>query len=283
MPTMSNSIQSGDVEHILDDKNDVQATVGQSEADRSAAEAAAEAAAASPETEETSDAAPPTPPDGQLSTAEAMLQVLGPAFARTPHFWRRLLFSSALQGAVMGFIGLGFLLGFNSLADRTWKTEAYDLGLSYNPQNSDPETDLDVFRLGQGRWWYVGLLSAAGFVVGAIKVVWIRLVGDFPQKIPGFVDDIVTMKSDDLLLPFPMMLCSIISIGCGAVVGPEVCRICCSSVTKRYFTRHRILIFERRRLLASVHCRFLPQLGRLGCHGNGVWNTCGTTVANRVD
>ena len=43
----------------------------------------------------------------------------------------------------------------------------------------------------------------------------------FLERSLRFLDDIRELHADDVFLPLPMLICSAISIGLGASVGPE--------------------------------------------------------------
>mmetsp|Transcript_35738 Transcript_35738/g.86328 ORF Transcript_35738/g.86328 Transcript_35738/m.86328 type:complete len:675 (+) Transcript_35738:167-2191(+) len=164
-----------------------------------------------------------------------LLEMIGPAYARRTQFWKLLLFSSTIQGVVLSLIALAYFLGFNGLAAVTWRNESYETAMKYSPYvssegdndddgNKDEVVDVnDVFGLGNGSWWYVGLLSLTGFCVGLIKVAWSVVMPNhkFPIHPPGLVDELKVLKSDDIPVAIPYMACAIISIGGGAVVGPE--------------------------------------------------------------
>lgn len=153
-----------------------------------------------------------------------LFKVLGPSYARNTHFFQALLCSSTPLGIFMGLVALGFFNAYTELADLTWHTDVYQQALAYNPETSTNTDVLDPVRFGNGEWWYVGLLAVAGLAIGTIKTVWTLCVPTemaFPQKPPGFLEDLQGLKAHNVLLPIPMLACSAISIGLGAVCGPE--------------------------------------------------------------
>jgi H+/Cl- antiporter ClcA len=152
------------------------------------------------------------------------LDLLGPAYARNAQFFRVLIFSSAFQGILLGAVALAFFNLYTALAQATWLRGEYEEALNFmtSDNGGDPGV-LDVLKLGNGEWWYVGMTTGAGLAVGALKVIWSALVPDhtFPEKVPGFLKEIERLKSHDLWLPLPVLATSAISIGLGGSVGPE--------------------------------------------------------------
>lgn len=167
------------------------------------------------------------------------LDLYGPAYARNWQYWKALLYSSCLQGFVLGALALAFVNYFTALYEATWKTGLYRAALSGSTQhipnnnasgsnNNDStsttsSTMVQPLLLGNGQWWYLPMLMGAGLCVGAIKCVWTYLLPThpFPDKIPGFIQEIAALQAEDVLLPIPILLASGISIGLGASVGPE--------------------------------------------------------------
>jgi H+/Cl- antiporter ClcA len=154
---------------------------------------------------------------------KAMLDLLGPAYARNTQYWRILIFSGAFQGILLGIIALAFFNLYTALAQATWKRGKYQEALSYNGGEDDDPAILDVLKLGNGQWWYVGMTTGAGLAVGALKVTWSALFPNhvFPHRTPGFLEDLQKLKSDDVWLALPVLAASGLSIGLGANVGPE--------------------------------------------------------------
>lgn len=68
----------------------------------------------------------------------------------------------------------------------------------------------------------MGLLSAGGAAVGLLKVLWTVLVRPFPAKPAGFLADVQNLSSDEPWEAIPILLCAMLSIGCGASCGPEM-------------------------------------------------------------
>jgi H+/Cl- antiporter ClcA len=168
----------------------------------------------------------PSQPQNEADHAEkdeqkATLDLLGPAYARNAQYWKVLVFSSAFQGILLGIVALAFFNLYTALAQATWRRGEYEEALNYQ-DGGDPAV-LDVLKLGNGEWWYVGMTTGAGLAVGALKVIWSALVPDhiFPERVPGFLKEIERLKSHDLWLPLPVLAASALSIGLGASVGPE--------------------------------------------------------------
>jgi len=180
-----------------------------------------------------------------VPTATILLGIIGPAFARKAQFWKSLLYSAGFLGVFLALVELAFFVAYTSLSEATWFTEEYNRALEYGAKSISPAalssiteqqgggtfppddvvdpSDLALLRLGGGHWWYVALLALGGLAVGIVKVAWTILpfTEAFPAKPPGFINDLYDLESHDMLLPVPMIVCSIISIGCGASVGPE--------------------------------------------------------------
>jgi hypothetical protein len=175
-----------------------------------------------------------------------LLHLFGPSYAREAQFWKACLFSCVPQGIILAFTALGFFNFYTWMAEQTWLNHEYEEALEITPPHGifefamssngnnfegedhesgeyDPK-QIDLFRLRNGPWWYVGLLAGSGLAVGLVKVTWNLIVPPryaFPQKVPSFLTDLRQLKAHNILLPFPMILCSALSIGLGAVCGPE--------------------------------------------------------------
>ena len=148
---------------------------------------------------------------------------MGSAYAVTPSFWVAVLFSGVLQGIVLGCVGLGFFVAYEELQNATWNDDMYSAALSSTSTGSENNDVQSVLGLGNGQWWYVGLLAAGGAAVGCVKSLWTILVGAaFPAKPAGFLQDLRDLKPDDPYECIPVLACSILSIGCGASCGPEM-------------------------------------------------------------
>lgn len=161
---------------------------------------------------------------GATSNMENFLEALGPAFALRRSFWLSLFYSSIPQGIVLACVALAFFNTYDALAQASWLTEEYDAALHFNI--SDENNNLDVLnpiRLGNGEWWYVGLISGAGFVVGLIKVIWNAAMPNhkIPKPLASFLVDIRELQAEDAWLPIPVLICSALSIGLGSSAGPE--------------------------------------------------------------
>lgn len=113
--------------------------------------------------------------------------------------------------------------------------------LSLPPIPSINPAILKPFQLGNGEWWYVGLMAGAGFAAGLIKVLWTKIFRrhPFPDKIAGFVKEIADLESHDPLLAIPVLLSACISLGFGASIGPKAPLGCTgtsfgTSISKRW-------------------------------------------------
>mmetsp|Transcript_15516 Transcript_15516/g.33527 ORF Transcript_15516/g.33527 Transcript_15516/m.33527 type:complete len:644 (+) Transcript_15516:142-2073(+) len=184
--------------------------------------------------------------------ATHLLEAIGPAYARRTQFWKAILWSSIPQGIIMGLVALAFFNLYVAISKATWLTDDYHHALQTGPENSfwedktagggegevgeddagvasdeqhgDEQGDpLRPLRLGEGPWWYVALLAGGGFAVGLLKVVWSRALPRhrFPRKVPGFLVEVRELRAHDVWLPIPILLCSGLSLGFGASVGPE--------------------------------------------------------------
>lgn len=151
-----------------------------------------------------------------IANMENVLEMIGPAFARDPAFYRSLFYSAIPQGVLLAFVALAFFNCYVALGRATWNSDTYGAALQGT-------ATLEPIQLGNGEWWYVGLLSGAGFVVGLLKVIWNTILPNhkLPKPLPSFAVDIRQLHAEDLLLPIPMLVCSALSIGLGASAGPE--------------------------------------------------------------
>lgn len=131
----------------------------------------------------------------------------------------------------MALIALAFLNVFDQLAKATWLTHEYEAALKAHPSSATEEDhgeeshgDIDILKIGNGEWWYVGLLAGAGCCVGLTKVIWTFLLfpsHPFPDKPPGLLQELSELRSHDALVSIPVICCSALSIGLGASAGPE--------------------------------------------------------------
>jgi H+/Cl- antiporter ClcA len=157
-----------------------------------------------------------------------MLDLLGPAYARSSKYWKAILYSAVLNGLFMGAVSLSFVLYFTELSNVTWHSGAYRAALEATSFGSDDadagaSSSVDPLLLGNGHAWYIGMSAGAGLIVGIIKCLWtyLRPSHPFPDKIPGFLKEVQELKSEDVLLSLPVLVASGLSIGFGASVGPE--------------------------------------------------------------
>jgi chloride channel protein, CIC family len=100
-------------------------------------------------------------------------------------------------------VALGVFGGFASLA----VLGVIDLGSGWY-------TDTSPGWFG-GHWWWVAITAAAGTAVGLI-----RQLSGLPKDVPGLFDDLRTQHVDPRLVP-GTMAASVVSLMCGASLGPE--------------------------------------------------------------
>ena len=179
--------------------------------------------------------------------ATHLLEAIGPAYARNEQFWKAILWSCILQGLLMALVALAFFNFYVFLSKATWLTHEYEHALhttptesfwsdvspivdvndtdsvNYNDEEEHGEDPLAPLRLGGGEWCYIALLAGGGFAVGLVKVLWSFIFPKhkFPRKVPGFLIEVRELSAHDVLLPIPILLCSSLSLGFGASVGPE--------------------------------------------------------------
>lgn len=149
-----------------------------------------------------------TPSD--IQDFKSLLRLLGPPFAQECSFWK-LAAVALLLGGLSGLIALGFFNLFTIIAEHTWETESY--------RNNTSHGDLDV--PGHGHWIWLITTTLGGLAVGLIKLFWHVCVSPFPDNPPGLVTEVSDLKVHEPALAVPLLLCSVVSLGCGASVGPE--------------------------------------------------------------
>jgi H+/Cl- antiporter ClcA len=163
---------------------------------------------------------------------QTMLDLLGPAYARSFQYWKSVLYSSVLVGLFMGALSLAFVNYFTVIDEYTWNSGAYRAALQThqggdnggeNAEDADAGVDVEPLLLGNGQVWYVGMVAGGGLAVGIVKCLWTFAFPShpFPDKIPGFLKEVQELQSHDPLLSLPILVTSGLSIGLGAVVGPE--------------------------------------------------------------
>jgi H+/Cl- antiporter ClcA len=174
-------------------------------------------------------AASPTADLCSQQQSPPLLQAIGPAFATELSFWFGAVFvSGILQGIVLGFLALAFFVSFETLQVNTWNFGEYHQAVTAAASEDDDNVEAAIFsslKLGNGRWWYVGLLTATGAAVGLCKALWTWCISPrhaFPARPDGFLVDVQRLSSDDPFHAIPIFLCSILSIGGGASCGPEM-------------------------------------------------------------
>ena len=132
-----------------------------------------------------------------------LLQVFGPAFARSRFFWKSALLA-VVEGVVMGLLALVFFNGFEQ-GSKLWLTEDYDVRVA----NGDVG-----FGHGGKAWWPL-LTTAAGLVVGLISLVpW------YPKHVHGLFAEVRDLYANPWAAPWAVLV-SCISLAAGASVGPE--------------------------------------------------------------
>uniref|UniRef100_A0A7R9V9N5 Chloride channel protein n=1 Tax=Chlamydomonas euryale TaxID=1486919 RepID=A0A7R9V9N5_9CHLO len=140
-----------------------------------------------------------------------VLEMVGEPYAARPVFWVR-IFMAIFQGVALGAVGIAFFNAIQVLSDSMWRNEAYVSNTLEGTANA---------KVGEGKWWWVGMLSGGGLAVGLFKLTWSLLVRRFPSHTPGFVAELRTLHAHDALLPLGLLCASALSIGSGASVGPE--------------------------------------------------------------
>jgi H+/Cl- antiporter ClcA len=131
------------------------------------------------------------------------------------------------QGLLLGGIALAFFNVFDEINSATWFQGDY--ARACNVAETQEGVNYDALKIGNGEWWYVGLLTGAGAVVGIMKIVWTFLLfpeHPFPEVVPNFIQDLHELKPEDPLASIAIICCSSVSIGVGASCGPEVAMGC---------------------------------------------------------
>lgn len=153
----------------------------------------------------------------------------GNAYAYDRDFWIAIVYSSALQGLIMGCVALGFFNLYTLIENNTWKDGSYIAALNSIENKDNTENDISILveplRVGNGQWWYIGLLAGSGLFIGIFKVIWTYSLGlqhEFVDDLPSFLEEIYHLQSNDIYLCIGMLLTSAVSIGTGASVGPEI-------------------------------------------------------------
>ena len=141
---------------------------------------------------------------------KALLKLFGPAFARRIDFWYSVFFA-ILFGTICGGVGLGFFNGFEYISSHTWNTKEYQENIKNNNGGN----------YGQGEWDTMITMIIGGTAIGLIKVIWTGLFGEFPEDPPSLVTEVKDLHVHDPKLSIGLLLCSVISLGVGASVGPE--------------------------------------------------------------
>jgi len=171
---------------------------------------------------------------GEAPSPPPFLSAIGRGYARKPSFWAGVLFSGVIQGILLGFVALGFFVAFEALQNATWNSGTYNIALEQYNADAIQMT----LTLGQGNWWYVGLLTASGAAVGVIKSLWTLLVRPFPAQPAGFLLEIQNLKSKDPLEALPIAACAILSLGGGPSCGPEMPLSACGAAFGTALSQH---------------------------------------------
>ena len=146
----------------------------------------------------------------EISNLKALLQLFGPAFATRIDFWYSVVFA-ILFGSLCGIVGLAFFNGFEYISANTWNTDEYQLEISKGTG----------CKFGAGSWATLKIMVIGGCIIGLIKVAWTAIIGEFPDSPPSLVTEVKDLHVHDPKLSIGLLLCSTISLGIGASVGPE--------------------------------------------------------------
>lgn len=145
-----------------------------------------------------------------LLNLRSLIKLFGPAFARRADFMYSVFFAIIFGGICAG-IGLGFFNGFEYISIHTWNTDAYQETIKKRNGGN----------FGSGTWDTLTTMVVGGFVIGVIKAVWTGLFGEFPDDPPSLITEVESLHVHDPFLSIGLLLCSIVSLGVGASVGPE--------------------------------------------------------------
>ena len=159
----------------------------------------------------------------------AALHVFGPAYARNRNFWVSIIFSTIPLGLFMALVALAFIIAFEQLSRATWLNIEYENALHVVDEGGEATQTIDILLVGNGEWWYVGLLTGSGLCVGLLKVLWTYVIAKnhpFPEEPPNMFYELKELRPEDAVTCIPFMFCSALSIGMGASVGPEAALGC---------------------------------------------------------
>jgi H+/Cl- antiporter ClcA len=151
----------------------------------------------------------------QLHQLTSLLDLFGPPFARTYFFWQATLYS-IFVGILLGFIALGFFNLFEESATLMWNTADYKKSIKLGQNQTKQSWG------SSGEWWYIYLSCCGGLAIGCVKIMWSATrETPFPREPPSLVIEVKDLHVHDPFTSFPVMICSAISLACGASVGPE--------------------------------------------------------------
>jgi H+/Cl- antiporter ClcA len=143
--------------------------------------------------------------------------VFGKPFALEGSFWTTGALVAGLQGGVMGFVCLAFFNAFD-FTSRSWLgcwEDSVDGNTDYYDGMVNGESPA---ILGTGRWWWVGVTTGAGLLIGIIKRI--PLV-HFPKQPKGLFSEVKELHVEPKEGP-GIALVSCVSLAAGASVGPEM-------------------------------------------------------------
>jgi len=143
-------------------------------------------------------------PEGDDTTFNLAL-AFGQPFALGIAFWRG-AFISILIGGLMGLVGLGFFNAFEK-GFETWIGESYKEHLSHAVYD----------KPWKGESWWVGIMTAGGFLIGCIKAVPCFHI---PTKADGLFAEVKDKHVDPKEAP-GILTISCLSLLFGFSVGPE--------------------------------------------------------------
>jgi len=110
--------------------------------------------------------------EAEREDALQLLQVFGPAFARSGRFWRS-TFYCVLLGVATGFLALGFFNGFTVIFD-WWSGDEYEEML-----------DEGTFEFGSGDWSWLYYTTGGGFAIGLL-----HNFPTFPDHVEGLFREV---------------------------------------------------------------------------------------------
>ena len=121
----------------------------------------------------------------------------------------------------MGLLGLAFFNGFEFMINSwlgSWNSEHEHVGPGGSAYLDGITNGEAPAMMGTGKWWWLGVTTGGGFLVGALKLFKPL---NFPKEIHGLFLEATELHVDPYTAP-ALVLLSMISLGVGATVGPEM-------------------------------------------------------------